>query len=611
MAECPIWIGDPALGMVDIAYEKYSAFASQSFQIAMEGLQALGTFQINGVNTSNSYNASMSLAEYRRPTKPTSAQIDLSLPALPEFNVPDETLREPPVDTSQIPVLSIPPPPSQSLPTAPGNAPPLTPLTLPAEPSLIFPTVPDLVDITIPTAPTISLPTFAGVRPDDTDLVAPVENFGFTAQQYTSALLDKVRGRVSSMLDGDTGLPAAIAQALRDRAFAAVDREEYRAVQTATEEFASRGFSEPNGILTRRLAEVRQNSQSQRNAASRDIHIRDQEIAVENLRFAVTQGIALESALIQDWHEYMRLGLAVAQAVQQFAIDVFNAKVTLFNARYQAYVAEAQVFEQLLRAELAKLEVFKAEIDAERLKGEINQQKVALYEQRVRALLVQVQVYQGQIEAVKAQAEVNTSIMESYRAQVAAYSERVKATAVVWDGYRSLVDAELSKVRIYEVSENAYATRVRAWAETEQAKTARRASNIDLERLRLERWKGELEASLSDVRNRLAVAAQSVEVYRAEAGVEGVASEANNRKFTLMMEQERARTEVSLKDAELRIQQALKLTEITIQKLVSIAQISGTVTASAMGAVNFSAGVSSGHTQTQACDTNFSYSGKL
>ena len=125
MAECPIWIGDPALGMVDIAYEKYSAFASQSFQIAMEGLQALGTFQINGVNTSNSYNASMSLAEYRRPTKPTSAQIDLSLPALPGFNVQDETLREPPVDTSQIPVLSIPPPPSQSLPTAPGNAPPL------------------------------------------------------------------------------------------------------------------------------------------------------------------------------------------------------------------------------------------------------------------------------------------------------------------------------------------------------------------------------------------------------------------------------------------------------------------------------------------------------
>lgn len=621
MPDCPNWLGDVAVGMVDSAYTTYTGFAMQSFTAAMDALSALEQFTVKPINFSVSYNIDEKLYGIERPEAPKDPKIKFlspqEPPEPPRFSLSDITFDTPPSFNEAPPVLTLPPPPGETLPAPPGAAPALVPLTIPAAPTLDFPAIPELIDIVIPSAPSIMLPTFSGVRPSG-DIPIPVENFAFTPEQYTSALLDKVTGRVSAMLEGGTGLPAAVAQALRDRAYVAVDAEEARAVQTARDEFASMGWDEPNGMLAARLLQVRQNSQSQRSALSRDIYIRDEEIAIENLRFAVTNGISLESQLISAHNAHMQLSLQAEQFAVDVSIRIFDGRVALFNAQMQAYQVDAQVYRDLIQAELAKLEIFKAQIDAERLKGEINQQAVAIYEQRVRALLAHVEIYKAQIDAVRAQGEANAQQIEAYRTTVQAYAERVRAHTAIWDGYRSRVDAELAKGRVYETLTNAYATRVRAWSDVQTSRAQQQTAQVRMRELELQGWRGQVDtfvalvgAERERVTTELGIFNGLIERFRAQTALEVAAGDAAGRQFQLSMEQERARVDTSLKQAELDIQQLVQLVGLALEKLKTIATVSSQLAASSMSAVNFSAGVSSGRNQSQSCNTNFTYSGEL
>lgn len=621
MPSCPIFTGDAAIAMVDQAYTTYSGFAGQTFQIAVEALGDLGDIVLKPVNFNVSYNISQALAGYERPERPDEIDVDFNVstapPLPPDISVQDVSFDAAPTTNASEPVLAFPPPPSEALPTPPGDAPPLSALVIPPAPTITYPDVPTLIELDIPAAPAITLPTFQGVRPS-ADLPIPINDFSFTAEEYASALLDKGEARISAMLDGGTGLPAAVAQALRDRAFESVDVQETRAVQQVNEEVANMGWNVPQGAQLGRLAQVRQENQNQRNALSRDIHIQDQMIAIENLRFAVTSCIAFEGQLISAHNELMRISLLAAQTAVDIKIRIFDARVNLYNAQVQAYAIDAQVFRSLIEAELAKLEVFKAQIDAERLKGEINEQRVRIYSERIRAVVSMVEVYKVQLEAVRVQAEANTQVIEGYRATVQAYAERVRAQVSVYDGYRARVEAELAKVRVYEVTTNAYATGVKAWSDIQSARVQQQDARVKERELRLRGWEGQVRAfeaqntaEAERIRASVSVYGGRVALYQADAAIETAASDSNQRQFDLMMQQERARVDTSLEQARVDVQQMVQLLTLAVQREQAIAQIAGNLSAASMSAVNFSAGVSSSRGQSQGCNTNFSYTGTI
>ena len=63
------------------------------------------------------------------------------------------------------------------------------------------------------------------------------------------------------------------------------------------------------------------------------------------IRFALSTAITLEVALVQANTVNNELALKGASAAQQFAIDLFNARVALHNADWEGFKADAQVFE--------------------------------------------------------------------------------------------------------------------------------------------------------------------------------------------------------------------------------------------------------------------------
>lgn len=623
MADCPIIVGDPTLEMVANAYNNYSGFASNAYNLSVKVLDDLFSFVVPQVTTNTQYSLSEALTGFNRPTPPTRPtdlvfKLNTGVPPPPTAGyITPITPDLPPTYNVMSPTLAALTPPGNLTATNPGAAPALTQPIVPTAPVITLPTFPTLLSLNLPTSPTITLPTFQGVRPI-ANFTAPANTFGFTPQQYSDALLGQVTSTIAGMLQGGTGLPSAVAQALRDRAYVAVDVQEMRAVQEATEEFSARGFTEPNGMLVRRLLEVRQNNQNQRNSLSRDIYVQDEQIAIENLRFAVTQGVALESQLIQAFTEYMRLSLDAAKTAISISIDVFNARVALFNSQLQSYQTDAQVFRDLIQAQLAEIEVYKAQLDGQRLIGELNTQNVQIYSERVRALLALVEVYKGQIAGVQAQAEVNREIIEGYRATVQAYAEQIRAYEAQWEGFKAQVDANVAQARVYEIATDAYSARVGAWAKTQDVYIQNKQSQIAVADLNLRTWRGQLDAYIANIqaeRDRIAAEVQvyggDIDKYRADASVETAAAESNNRQFALMMQQELARVNTAIKQAEAQIDQIDKTSALLLEAKSTIAKVSAQLAASAMSAVNFSAHGQSSLSQSQTCgtETQFSYLG--
>lgn len=618
---CPIIVGDFSAGMVSNAYDKYTQYATNAYNMAVNQANALANFQLTPIAISVHFQPAAALTGYVRPTAPSIPDIEYNAPA----PVPDApTLQVTPVQLDPAPTDPALPVPQFAEYAAPGaldvvapGAPVLADVVVPTAPDIELPPVPTLQALQLPDAPSIQIPTFDGVRPSF-NIAAPQGDFSFTPEQYVSALLDKARGTVSGMLDGGTGLPLSVVQALRDRADGEADKQQAQAEQEAFEDYASRGFQVPAGVLNRRLAEVRQAAQNRKSTLNRDIFVQEQQVAIENLRFAVTQGIALESTLIQAHSEEMRLALSAATFARDTAVSLFNARVTLANTEMQAYQIDASVWRSQIEGELATLEVYKAQLQAAQVRGELNVQQVQIYSERIRAVSVQADLYRTEMQGAQAQAAVNESVAAAYRAQIEGYSEAVKAYGVQWDAYRSQLASNETRARIYEIVEGAYATRVKAWSDRTSAKLSAQTGDIQAADLRLRAWRGKVDTVLAQYgaeRDRVAalvsIAGSKVDLYRASAQVESAASDANARQLSASIAQEGARVDTELKNADAQIRQMEADAQLLLAARREVASVSAQLAASSMSAVNFSVGTHSSLGQSYGCSTSFNYSGQI
>ena len=100
--------------------------------------------------------------------------------------------------------------------------------------------------------------------------------------------IDDLQARVTAMLNGESGLPRAIEDAIWERGRSRIGKDYLALTQTVANEMSSRGFSIPNGAMVARLDEAKFAGHSATAGFSRDVAIRQAEIAIENLRFAMT-----------------------------------------------------------------------------------------------------------------------------------------------------------------------------------------------------------------------------------------------------------------------------------------------------------------------------------
>lgn len=631
-------------------------WANDSFSAALQYVQAISEFTVDPVNINISFDADGEYTPFEKPTAPAEPTLAFALaesvPAKPSLLTLD-TLNFPtaPTFTAAEPELSYPARPVAETLEAPGDAPTLTDPTVPTAPTVVLPAVPTIRDLNLPAVPDIDLSTLKtsflatrATRPDiDPAILDPLVNdFVKQSGESQAAVFDvansqldtinlayglwedsgsgstsKVMTRVGTMLDGGTGLPAAVEQALADRAVAREDVLSLQAESEVAEDWSRRGFALPSGLLQARLQEVRQKTDAAKRQLLRDIFIRAQDVEIENLRFSVQQGLAAQDQSFRHWVQLYGLSQDVAVKSVEFGKLVFDAKVDLYRVSLDVYRADLDSYKTWIEVEFSELEEYKALLEGQKLVGDMNLQDVAVYKARVEGALAAVDIYKAQVEGVRAMVETDVARIQGYRATVDAYTARVGAKAAEFQSYAEQVKAESTRIDVYEAQAKAFAERIRAYgievdaeAKTEEVKLQQNQLLLAEYTAQIQAYQANYEAEAERIKAGAQIYDAKSKMYSSELGAESARALADTRAFELSIAEGRAEADLRIAKAGLNVQQTLRAAGLELEALSQAGRVSAQLAASSMSAVNIGASIS-GNTSSSdstSCSTSYNIS---
>lgn len=514
------------------------------------------------------------------------------IPELDDFDVPEFT--------PSIASLNIPEAPAWTAPDAAPERPTIDDIVIPDAPNLAMPALPLLVDIVIPDFEGITLPIFDATAPEFEGTALP----GILQWQeptYAPEILDEVMEKIRLLWAGGSGIPAAVEQAMVERALSREDMIANREIDSVADEFSLRGFTMPTGMQAARVDQLRQDLAVKKLSMNRELTIEFAKMQIENIRFGVTQAIAAENVLVNIFLNMAERMFQAARFQIESQIAIYNAQVSLFNARMNGYQIRAQVFNTLVQAELAKIEVFKAEIEAELARGQINEQKVRTYTAQIQALLTQVEIFKAQMQGASVEADVNRTRIEAYRADVQAYAERINADKVRFDAYESRIKGEVAKAGIIDSEARAYAALVAGKSTAADIQVKRADVYIQRNRLTLESYVAGLDAEKTRIQSQMGVIQAGAQAYIADTQRFSAQAQAETAKaqITVSAKEAELRTNVAFYQAKVQaylgaMEQMIREAALVVDSLKAAGQISSTLAAGAMAGVHVGATLSGG-----------------
>lgn len=603
----PSWYDRPA-SIVEGQIRDMWSYAQDSLDTAKSLMGGLGNFDLGPLPVAPTFAGDLAegVPSTGTPALPGSQSFGtIDAFALPTFEDPasllvgiDDATSEPPAFNPSIAGLSIPATPApidtSGLPVRPA----LDSVVIPDAPTLVMPTMPSLQDIVIPTFAFPDLPVFDETAPEFLD-APPSVVMNWAEPVYESELLDELTDKVRWMLEGGTGIPPIIEQALFDQARMREDITAGKAVSEAFGTWAGRGFELPPGMLVEQVNAAFEQNQLQVNALSREILTKSAVWEIENLRFAVQQGLALEQLLVTIFNNMAQRTFDAAKYQVESSLSLFNAQVSLFNARQTAYTAAANVYETRLKGELSKLDVFRAEIEGQKAIGEANEQQVKVYQARLSALTTEVDIYKARMEGARVQADVAKNALEAYKADISAYAERLNADKSRFEAYKVQVEAESAKAGILESESRAFAATVQAFESKNNIKVQKIRARVEAIQAMVSKYTSLIEAERSRVNAQVSVVQANTSAYTADVGRYTAEVQANSstqelaaRLIEARMRNNIALFDVKIKEYEATVTRIIEIARLKNEAMKGASTVAAQIAAGAMAGMHVSASLS-------------------
>lgn len=155
--------------------------------------------------------------------------------------------------------------------------------------------------------------------------------------------------------NGGNGLPDSVVNMIWQRSREQISKDVAARRDQAYTEFGARGFSVPTGALNYRLMQIDQEAINQVATVARETAIKNIEIQIENVRFAVKAAIELRETA-------MRLAVAYVQTYIK-AYDSATARAeAMVNARAKFFASINGYYDAFSRIEALDVEVKKANV---------------------------------------------------------------------------------------------------------------------------------------------------------------------------------------------------------------------------------------------------------
>ncbi|MFG5779858.1 hypothetical protein ACFIQF_22590 [Comamonas sp. J-3] len=498
-----------------------------------------------------------------------------------------------------MPVLTVPTAPVMDNIPAPQRPAIDTNVDIPTAPNIALPDMEVLSAITVPDFVFPELPDFDGNPPNADSIVVPNVFINWREPEYESELLDTLEAQIKHMMAGGTGLPAAIEDALFSRARERDSAETARAVQEAVDTWAARGYTMPPGMLTKAAGVIREQGRLKAAETNRDILTQAATWQIENIRFAVQQGMALEQLLQNLFENTAKRLFEMARFEAESQINLFNAHIGLFNAKNQAFATLAQVFRTKLDAALAKLTAYKTYLEGQAAIGQLNQQKVEVFKAKLAGVQASTEIYNSMMRGAQVQSDVIKNQFDAYRADVQAFAEQIGAQKLKFDAYSSQVKAEEAKAGMLESQSRAYAATVGAIASKSEIRYKGAQVKMEAARIWLAKYQAEwggyrdkVSASLQQLQYGTEVFKTQVEGFRALTTLGISEAEVQSKYADMAVRTNIAYSEMAMGQYNALSQRAYQQAQITLEGSKAIGAWGAQLAAGAMSAMHVSASVS-------------------
>jgi hypothetical protein len=161
---------------------------------------------------------------------------------------------------------------------------------------------------------------------------------------------------VNTITNGGTGISAAVEEQIWQRGRDRVIAEGTRASSQIVADFAGRGFSIPPGAMAGKLKELRLTQQQANNSFSRDVAVKQAEIEIETIRFAVGKAIESRAFAMQAAADYIRAIMSAPDAAARVAVINSDVQAKMISATSDLYRARLSRDELVLKSQEANLD---------------------------------------------------------------------------------------------------------------------------------------------------------------------------------------------------------------------------------------------------------------
>lgn len=439
----------------------------------------------------------------------------------------------------------------------------------------------------------------------------------FASNAVQPGVRDALNLMVTAANGTGTGLPPALEQQLFDRARERITEDETKAIEAAKDYWAGKGFDLPGiTVLTREL-EARHQGMVERGRINRELSIQFHNQEIENLRFAVQQGLTYEVQLMQVYAEAYDIGRRVAEGHAAVLRTVAEIAARMHEINLAIYTAEIQVFEAQVNLALQEIQKFRILVDAERAKADFNNSTVAVYEAQIRAELSKVDIFRGRIDAYSARIGAETAKIQGFNAKVDAYTAQIRGETAKTDVFSAQVQNETARVQAQQALVDGYRARVQAYEAEVQAQATRTRSINEVVESQARIYATEMDgyvASLNAETRRIESAVNvfrgQVDAYQAQLAKLETDGRLKLAGFDRDLAKEQAVLQQQAGDLDRELDALRSATQLELQKLSDAARINGQLAAASMASLSLGAQLSATDSVTSAgqttCSTTFS-----
>ena len=577
---------------------------------------------------------------YHAPAESTvqfSTMLDQIWPVVPNFidpRLPDDLVvtipgvNDPPrpefLDLTDIGPVNIPPwtlpdlvpwdPSVVPNPSADGNVPtdstelsPLDNIIVPPVPDWVTPLLhsPDDPVITIPIIPPWEDPVWPPYF-DETEpiysLLPPAINIEGGNMDYHSIITQELTNVIyDGLLNGGTGLHPDVETAIFQRETERSLLIHQDQMTRLSAEWAKGGFNLPTSMLNSMFMEADNNYTNKRLDTSRDIAIKQAELAQTNTHFFITNAQTMEQRMIAWFGEIAKRAYEVSRSIVEFSLERYKLEITGFNTLVDLYKTKAQVYEIVTAAIIKRLEGYRLRLEAAKLTGEINKINVEVYKAQLDGLMIYINKYKAEMEGAKTHLEIEQLKIQEYKERINAYHVKVQAAVAGYGMWTTKVDAEAKEIAAYSAGADAWAKRVQGIKVGVDAQAAQISAEADTNKSYATVYDADIKAYDSHTKSHIEQAIAETKIYQAQ--MEGYSTSvkameiAKNTALKII--------EGKLKSAEEEFKQHLEIAKMDFQEKLeewrlppetwdNITKIWGQVVAAALNAESLTTHLSQG-----------------